>query len=63
MLMRVSEAAKTLGVSIEHARRKIRSGEWPVYQLGTKATRLDPEEIKALGKTVAAANRTKRGCR
>ena len=55
MLLRVSEAAKVLGVSLETMRRKIRAGEWPFYQLGPKTTRIDPEEIKALGRLVADA--------
>jgi excisionase family DNA binding protein len=50
MLMRVVDAAKELGVSTEHIRHMIRSGRWPFYSLGPKATRIDPEEIKALGR-------------
>jgi len=59
MLMRVAEAARLLGVSTEHARRKIRAGEWPAYQLGPKATRIDPEEIKSLGRLIAQAERAR----
>ena len=63
MLLRVSEAAKVLGVSLEHMRRKIRAGEWPTYQLGPKATRIDPDEIKAIGRLIADARHRGRECR
>jgi excisionase family DNA binding protein len=59
--MSVTSAAKELGVSTEHIRRMIRSGKWPVYQLGPKATRVDPEEIRALGKLIAEARRDRDG--
>jgi len=52
-LKKVSEAAYDLGVSVEQARRIIRSGRWPVYKLGPKSTRIDVEEIKALGRLIA----------
>lgn len=57
MLMRVIDAAKELGVSTEHIRRMIRSGKWPVYSLGPKATRIDVEEIKTLGRLTAEAEK------
>lgn len=60
MLISVSAASKELGVSTEHIRRMIRSGKWPVYQLGPKATRLDVEEIKALGKLISEAEKSRR---
>lgn len=53
MLVTVTEAAKQLGVSIEHIRRQIRAGRWPYYKLGPKATRIDIEEVKALGRLIA----------
>jgi excisionase family DNA binding protein len=59
MLISVSAASKELGVSIEHIRRMIRAGKWPVYRLGPKATRLDPEEIRALGRLTAKAQQKK----
>jgi excisionase family DNA binding protein len=55
MLMTVTQAAKELGVSTEHMRRMIRSKKWPAYSLGRKATRVDPEEIKSLGRLIANA--------
>ncbi len=59
MLMSVTDATKELGVSSEHIRRMIRSGKWPAYSLGPKATRIDPDEIKALGKLIARADDSK----
>jgi len=53
MLSTVSQGARELGVSTEHARRMIRAGRWPYYTLGKKATRIDVEEIKALGRLIA----------
>jgi excisionase family DNA binding protein len=50
MLVTVTQAAKILGVSIEHIRRQIRAGCWPYYKLGPKATRIDVDEIRALGR-------------
>ena len=50
MLLSISDAAKELGVSTETVRKKIRSGTWPFYKLGPKTTRIDPEEILALGR-------------
>lgn len=47
-LSRVSQGAKELDVSTEHARRMIRKGLWPIYRLGKKAIRIDVEEIKKL---------------
>jgi excisionase family DNA binding protein len=46
MLVSITQACKELGVSLNHMRAKIRSGEWPCYQLGTKAIRIDVDEIK-----------------
>jgi excisionase family DNA binding protein len=53
MLVSVTQAAKELGVSIEHIRRQIRAGCWPYYKIGKKGTRIDVEEIKALGRLIA----------
>lgn len=55
MLMSITAAAKELGVCTEHIRRMIRKGRWPAYNLGEKATRIDPEEIKSLGRLVNQA--------
>lgn len=57
MLMSVTAAARELGVSSEHIRRQIRAGLWPTYKLGPKATRIDPEEIKSLGRLISQAVR------
>ncbi len=51
MLVSVTQGAKELGISVEHIRRQIRAGRWPYYKLGPKATRIDPDEIKALGRS------------
>ncbi len=59
MLMSVAAAARELGCSTEHVRRMIRKGKWPVYSLGPKATRIDVEEIKALGRLIAKANQNR----
>ena len=48
MLLSISQGARELGVSIEHARRQIRAGRWPFYKLGPKATRIDIDEIRKL---------------
>jgi excisionase family DNA binding protein len=50
MLLSVSDGAKELGVSAETVRKKIRSGTWPSYKFGPKSTRIDPDEIRALGR-------------
>ena len=50
MLVGITQAAHELGVSTEHIRRMVRAGKWPVYRLGRKATRLDVDEIKRLGR-------------
>lgn len=55
MLMSVTAAAKELGVSTEHIRRMIRAGKWPVYRMGPKATRIDVEEIRTMGRLMAQA--------
>ena len=55
MLVNISAGARELGVSIEHARRMIRTGKWPVYKLGIKATRLDVDEIRTLSRLAALA--------
>ncbi|MBI3001318.1 MAG: helix-turn-helix domain-containing protein [Deltaproteobacteria bacterium] len=53
MLSNISQAAKELGVSTETVRRNLRAGRWPYYKLGPKTTRVDVEEIRALGKLIA----------
>lgn len=59
MLVTISAAARELGVSPEHVRRKIRNGEWPSYRFGIRATRIDVEEIKHLGHLIAESKRAK----
>ena len=58
MLVNIPQAAKELGVSIEHIRRQIRAGRWPFYRLGPKATRIDVDEIRALGRLIAEGKQT-----
>jgi excisionase family DNA binding protein len=53
MLLNVTQAARELGVSAETIQRNIRAKRWPFYQLGPKTTRVDPNEIRALGKLIA----------
>jgi excisionase family DNA binding protein len=53
MLATISAGARELGCSPEHARRMIRNGRWPYYRLGVRAIRIDPEEIKNLGRLIA----------
>lgn len=57
MLSRIAEAARELGCSPDHARRMIKSGRWPYYRIGPKAMRIDPEEIKNLGRMIAQGER------
>ena len=56
-LQSISQGSKELGCSTEHARRQIRAGRWPAYKLGPKALRIDPEEIRALGKMIHESER------
>ena len=50
MLMKISEFCKTFDFSPEHVRRKVRSGAWPAYKFGVRSWRLDPEQIRKLGR-------------
>jgi excisionase family DNA binding protein len=59
MLVKIREGSRILGVSPDHVRRQIRAGHWPYYRLGPKATRIDPEEIKKIGRVTANADGTK----
>ncbi len=56
-LLPLSQGARELGCSVEHARRQVRAGRWPAYKLGPKALRIDPEEIRALGKRIHEGER------
>ena len=60
MLITISAASRELGVSQEHIRRMVRAGRWPAYRLGPKATRIDPDEIRALGKLIFEGERERR---
>ena len=53
MLMSVSAAARELNLSVEHLRKMIKAKRIPSYKLGPKATRIDVEEVKNLGRLVA----------
>jgi excisionase family DNA binding protein len=57
MLVGITQGAKELGVSVEHIRRQIRAGRWPFYKLGPKATRIDVDEIRSLGRLIAQGER------
>lgn len=59
-LVTVAQAARELGVSAEHIRRQFRAGRWPYYSLGKKGTRVDVEEIKALGRLIAEGEQERR---
>ena len=52
-LKSVTEAAEELGLCKAQVRKKINAGEWPYFKLGKKATRLDVDEIKSLGRVLA----------
>lgn len=56
MLLTIAKAAKELGLGTAHIRRKIRRGEWPAYRFGSKATRIDVAEIRALGRLAVNDN-------
>lgn len=47
-LLSVRRLADELSVSERHIREMIARGHWPVYRVGRKRIRLDPEEIKKL---------------
>jgi len=53
MLLNVRAAARELDCSPDHVRRMIKMGRWPYYRLGLRALRVDPQEIKSLGRLVA----------
>ena len=53
MLTTVKMAAQELGISSDHVRRMIKLGQFPFYRLGLRAIRVDPEEIKSLGRLIA----------
>jgi len=57
MLVSITVASKELGLSTEHIRRMIKEGKWPVYHLGPKATRIDLDEIKKLGRLIAESKK------
>ncbi len=59
MLVSIAAASKELGLSTQYIRRMVKLGTWPVYRLGPKATRLDLDEIKRLGRLLALARRGK----
>lgn len=47
-LLSIKKLADELAVSERHVRDMIARGNWPVYRVGRKRIRLDPEEIKKL---------------
>lgn len=55
MLVSVTQGAKELGLSPEYLRRMLKAGKWPAYRLGSKAMRVDVDEIKKLGRLIAEA--------
>ena len=61
-LVKIPTGARELDVSIEHARRQIRLGNWPAYKLGKKATRIDVEEIRTLSRLAQLADHAKNPC-
>ena len=60
MLVTILQASRELGVSPNHVRNMIRKGRWPYYKLGVKGTRVDVEEIKALGRLIAEGEKERR---
>ncbi len=61
MLRRISEAARELDCSKDLIRKMIKSGKWPSYQVGSKAVRVDIEEIRNLSRLIAEAEKRQRG--
>jgi excisionase family DNA binding protein len=59
-LISVAKIAVELGCSNQHVYRMIRTGAWPAYLLGPKATRLDLDEILALVKMNTSDEQTKK---
>jgi len=53
MLISIQEAAKALKVSDRHVRRMIAEGKYPFYRIGSRAVRLDLEEIKSASRSLA----------
>jgi excisionase family DNA binding protein len=51
-LMTIASASRELGISSAHLRRMLKSGKIPGYCLGPKATRIDVDEVKKLGRLV-----------
>lgn len=51
-LVSIRECAKEFRLSERHIRRMIENGRWPFYRLGSRAVRLDLEEIKASARRV-----------
>jgi len=47
-LLSIRRLADELGVSERHIREMIARGLWPIYRVGKKRIRLDPEEIRRL---------------
>lgn len=50
MLVSIREAAKALNVSDRHVRRMMVRGKFPFYRIGSRAVRLDLDEILAATK-------------
>jgi excisionase family DNA binding protein len=57
MLATISAAARELGCSPDHVRRMIRGGWYPYYRIGPKAIRVDPEELRNLGRLIAQSEK------
>jgi len=57
MLVSITTAARELGLSNEHLRRLVNSGKFPSYKLGPRATRVDLDEIRALGRLAVSNER------
>ena len=53
MLVSISIAARELSLSVEHLRKMIKAKRIPAYKLGPRATRVDLQEIRNLGKLIA----------
>ena len=50
MLISIEEAAQALKVSGRHVRKMIAEGKYPFYRVGSRAVRLDLDEIKAVSR-------------
>jgi len=59
-LVSIPQAARELGCTPEHIRRKIKAGQWPHYKFGGKMLRVDTEELREMARLTAMTQQQKR---